>query len=57
MDPGVRTFSIPFLNDRQDDWREGLGAALTNFGGVPRTILGDNARAPVAVGALGRPAR
>jgi transposase len=42
-----RLFVKAFLNERQDDWREGIAAALTHFGGVPRTILGDNARALV----------
>ena len=42
-----RLFVKDFLNERQDDWREGLAAAFTHFGGVPRTILGDNARALV----------
>jgi transposase len=42
-----RLFVKPFLNERQDDWREGLAAAFTHFGGVPRTLLGDNARALV----------
>jgi transposase len=36
-----------FLSERQDDWREGVAAAFTHFGGVPRTLLGDNARALV----------
>jgi hypothetical protein len=40
-------FVKPFLNERQDDWREGIAAAFTHFGGVPRTLLGDNARALV----------
>src|SRR5262245_28336809 len=42
-----RLFVKAFLNERQDDWREGLAAAFTHFGGVPRTLLGDNARALV----------
>jgi transposase len=42
-----RLFVKAFLNERQDDWREGLAAAFTQFGGVPRTLLGDNARALV----------
>lgn len=42
-----RLFVKAFLNERQDDWREGIAAALLHFGGVPRTILGDNARALV----------
>jgi transposase len=43
-----RLFVKAFLNERQDDWREGIAAAFAHFGGVPRTILGDNARALVA---------
>jgi transposase len=39
-----RLFVKPFLNERGADWREGIAAALTYFGGVPRTVLGDNAR-------------
>ena len=42
-----RLFVKAFLNERQDDWREGIAAAFAYFGGVPRTILGDNARALV----------
>lgn len=42
-----RLFVKAFLNERQDDWREGIAAALQHFGGVPRTLLGDNARALV----------
>jgi transposase len=42
-----RIFVKAFLNERGDDWREGIAAALTHFGGVPRTLLGDNARALV----------
>jgi transposase len=42
-----RLFVKAFLNERQDDWREGVAAAFTHFGGVPRTMLGDNARALV----------
>lgn len=43
-----RLFVKALLNERQDDWREGLVAAFSHFGGVPRTILGDNARALVS---------
>jgi len=43
-----RLFVKAFLSERQDDWREGIAAAFRYFGGVPRTILGDNARALVA---------
>lgn len=42
-----RLFVKAFLNERQDDWREGLVGAFLHFGGVPRTVLGDNARALV----------
>lgn len=42
-----RLFVKAFLNERQDDWREGVAAAFQHFGGVPRTLLGDNARALV----------
>lgn len=43
-----RLFVKPFLSERQDDWREGIAAAFVHFGGVPRTLLGDNARALVS---------
>jgi hypothetical protein len=42
-----RIFVKAFLHERQDDWREGIAAAFVHFGGVPQTILGDNARALV----------
>jgi transposase len=42
-----RLFVKPFLNERGDDWREGIAAAFAHIGGVPRTLLGDNARALV----------
>lgn len=42
-----RLFVKAFLRERQDDWREGLAAAFRHFGGVPRVVLGDNARALV----------
>jgi len=42
-----RTFVKAFLHERQDDWREGIAAAFMHFGGVTRTVLGDNARALV----------
>lgn len=42
-----RTFVKAFLHERQDDWREGIAAAFTHFGGVVLTVLGDNARALV----------
>jgi transposase len=42
-----RLFVKPFLSERQDDWREEIAEAFVHFGGVPRTMLGDNARALV----------
>jgi transposase len=42
-----RLFVKAFLSERQDDWRDGIAAAFTHFGGMPRTLLGDNARALV----------
>jgi transposase len=42
-----RIFVKPFLAERADDWREGIAEAFRHFGGVPRTVLGDNARALV----------
>jgi transposase len=42
-----RLFVKAFLNERGDDWREGIAAAFLHFAGVPRTLLGDNARALV----------
>jgi transposase len=42
-----RLFVEAFLNERGDDWREGIAAAFRHFGGVPRVLLGDNARALV----------
>lgn len=42
-----RLFVKAFLTERQDDWHEGLAAAFHHFGGVPHTLLGDNARALV----------
>ena len=42
-----RLFVKAFLNERGDDWREGIAAAFRQFGGVPRVLLGDNARALV----------
>jgi transposase len=39
-----RLFVRAFLAERQDDWREGIAAAFRHFGGVPRTLLVDNAR-------------
>jgi transposase len=42
-----RLFVRASLSQRQDDWREGLAGALRHFGGVPRTVLLDNAGALV----------
>lgn len=42
-----RLFVKPFLNQRSDDWREGIAMAFRHFGGVTRTVLGDNAKALV----------
>jgi transposase len=42
-----RLFGKAVRHERQDDWREGIAAAFVHFGGVPRTVLGDNARALV----------
>jgi transposase len=42
-----RLFAKAFLSERQDDWREGIAAAFRHFGGVPRELLGDNAKALV----------
>lgn len=42
-----RLFVKAFLNQRSDDWREGIAAAFRHFGGVTRTVLGDNAKALV----------
>lgn len=42
-----RLFVRPFLNQRGDDWREGIAAAFVHFGGVPHEVLGDNAKALV----------
>lgn len=39
-----RLFVKPFLHECGPDWREGIAAAFVHFGGVPRTVLGDNAR-------------
>lgn len=51
-----RLFVRAFLNERQDDWREGLAAAFVHFGGVARTMLGDHARGWEG-DAIGRPGR
>ncbi len=42
-----RLFVKALLNQRSDDWREGIAAAFRHFGGVTRTVLGDNAKALV----------
>ena len=42
-----RLFVKVFLSERQDDWREGIAEAFQHFGGVPQTLLCDNARALV----------
>jgi transposase len=42
-----RLFVKAFLNERSDDWRDGIASAFAHFGGVPRVLLGDNARALV----------
>jgi hypothetical protein len=39
-----RLFVRAFLNQRGDDWREGVAGAFVHFGGVPLEVLGDNAR-------------
>ena len=39
-----RLFVRAFLAERGDDWREGIASAFQHFGGVPRTLLIDNAR-------------
>lgn len=39
-----RIFVRAFLAERGDDWREGIASAFRHFGGVPRTLLIDNAR-------------
>lgn len=39
-----RLFVKAFLNQRGDDWREGVAQAFRHFGGVPLEVLGDNAK-------------
>jgi transposase len=39
-----RLFVKAFLNQRGDDWREGIAEAFRHFGGVPAEVLGDNAK-------------
>lgn len=43
-----RLFVKAFLNQRGDDWREGIAEAFRHFGGVPAEVLGDNAKPLVA---------
>jgi transposase len=38
-----RLFVKALLNLRHDDWREGLASAFAHFGGVPQSLLCDNA--------------
>ncbi len=42
-----RLFVKAFLNQRSDDWREGIASAFRHFGGVTAKVLGDNAKALV----------
>src|SRR5437870_10458315 len=37
-----RLFVTAFLNERADDWRGGIEAALPHFRGLPRRLLGDH---------------
>jgi transposase len=39
-----RIFVRAFLHERGAAWREGIAAAFIHFGGLPRVVLGDNAR-------------
>lgn len=39
-----RLFVKAFLNQRGDDWREGIAEAFRYFGGMPLEVLGDNAK-------------
>jgi transposase len=39
-----RLFVRAFLHERGAAWREGIAAAFVHFGGLPRVVLGDNAR-------------
>ena len=43
-----RIYVRAFLSERQDDWFEGIAGAFRHFGGVTRTLLGDNPRALVS---------
>lgn len=38
-----RLYCRAFLAQRQDDWLEGIEAACRHFGGLPATVLCDNA--------------
>jgi transposase len=38
-----RLYCRPFLAERPDDWTEGIQEALEHFGGMPESILCDNA--------------
>lgn len=42
-----RCYVVVFLHERQSAWLQGLEGAFRHFGGVPREILLDNARALV----------
>lgn len=42
-----RTYVAVFLHERQSAWLQGLEGALRHFGGTPREVLVDNARALV----------
>jgi transposase len=42
-----RCYVAVFLHERQSAWLQGLEGALRHFGGVPRQVLVDNARALV----------
>jgi transposase len=39
-----RLFVKAFLHERQGEWLDGIASAFRHFGGVPREVLGDNAR-------------
>lgn len=43
-----RLFVRAGLSQRQDDWKLGLESALARFGGRPRTVVVDNARALIS---------
>lgn len=43
-----RCYVTAFLHERQSAWLQGLEGALRHFGGVPREVLLDNARALVS---------